>query len=185
LTFDQKIQIAIAIGTCFAAVATSAAVIYSLIQTWRATRSKLKITVIFTETDGKPDMYGDSTAPVPALKIQVANHGQRLVYLTSVGWKTGKLFAREKMSQRMTDGWPIPCKVEPAEYATFWIAPDDWEDWLKAFGAKLLVPPRLWFKPYIRAIVFTSLGEEVTAKLQGKVLEQLTRYAPKNKAGFT
>jgi hypothetical protein len=183
LTFDQKIQVAIAVGTCFAAVATSAAVIYSLIQTRRATRSKLKFIVILTRADGKPNLYGDATALVPALRIQVANHGQRLVYLTYVGWKTGRLFARKKMSQNITSGWPLPCKVEPAEYATFWITPDDWDDWLKDFCTNLLAPPRFWFKPYIRILARTSLGEDITAKLSKEVFTELTRYSSKSNAG--
>ena len=178
MTLDQKIQLAIAIGTCCAAAATFTAVIYSLIQTRLATRSRLRINVVLSEHGGCPDVFGDATVMLSALKIQVANHGQRPVFLTAVGWKAGRLFSRVTKSQNITDGWPLPCKVEPSEYATFWVAPDDgWEKWLKAFAEEVLVAVRFGRKPYLRLAVLTSLGEEIAAKLPADVFMELTRYA--------
>ncbi|WP_158755269.1 hypothetical protein [Dyella sp. S184] len=117
---------------------------------------------------------------LPALKIQVANHGQRPVFLTAVGWKVGRFFSRVTKSQNMTDGWPLPCKVESSEYATFWVAPDGWDKWLKAFAEEVLVPSRFGCKPYLRLAVLTSLGEQINARLPADVLVKLTRYASPN-----
>lgn len=182
MTFDQKIQIAIAIGTCSAAVATSAAVVFSLIQTRLATRSRLRVNVVLAEHGGRPDLYGDATEMLPALKIQVANHGQRPVYLTTVGWKAGRFFSRVTKSQNMTDGWPLPSKVEPSEYATFWVVPDGWDRWLKAFAEEVLVSGHFGSKPYLRLAVMTSLGEQINTRLPADVLVELTRHAsPKRK----
>ena len=109
--------------------------------------------------------------------VQIVNVGQRQARIIGVGWKTRRMWRRSFHTQVVWDqgSWDVPCKIEPTDYATFFINPGRMElsGWMKAFAKEVLKRPLFRSRPYVRLFVRTSLDETFTRRVPREIYKQM------------
>ena len=85
MTFDQKIQVWVAVGTWVAGLATLAAVVVALYLARRTEKVRLNVHVGLRVV-----VIGDGSPFQEHLSISVTNVGERSVTINTVGWAVGK-----------------------------------------------------------------------------------------------
>ncbi|EGR0682346.1 hypothetical protein NMT15_003069 [Vibrio cholerae] len=170
MSFDQKIQLANTIGTWLAAIATFAAVLFSLYLARASSKINLRvlagIRVIFEGSE--PRYY---------FGVNITNKADRNVVITSIGWSIGK----KKNAQYCIQPFyaplsaKVPITLQYGEASSFLIpiSDDEVNNWLipfaegfvKSFDEKHLKTLKLW--------VETSVGERVELLPENNFLEKL------------
>jgi len=169
LSFDQWVQVAIAVGTCVAAVATFAVVLVSLWLATRRPKSDLKLTVAKMVA-----IVGDGTPMEDVISFRVTNLGERSVVLTGISWIAGSGKNKIAMLQLFDEYTPqFPQTLKHAETFGADVYLKDKPKWLQGF-ADIMVNERV--EPSLRTLrvqVGTSLGETISAKPQDTFVEAL------------
>lgn len=131
MTFDQRIQVWIAVGTWLAGVGTIAATVVALYLARRAERLRLRIRVQLMQV-----VMGDGTPFQDQLGIDVANVGERPITINSVGWAVGKGKGRRYALQPLNSPYSAQYPIELAygKSAKFLISFESMPNWAKDFG---------------------------------------------------
>ena len=107
MTFDQKVQIWMVVGTWVAGLATFLAVMTSLHLARRGEKVRLRIFVGIRRV-----MRGDGSPGEDQLCFDVTNVGDRPVIITNLGWVVGKRTKRRYCIQPRFESWSQQCPVE-------------------------------------------------------------------------
>ena len=99
MTFDQKVQLWMVVGTWVAGLATLLAVMTALYLAKNVEKVRLKIFVGIREV-----FPGDGSSPEHVC-FDVTNVGQRPVTITGVGWVIGKRKKRKGLIQLLSGSW--------------------------------------------------------------------------------
>ncbi len=170
MTFDQTIQIWVAIGTWFAGLATLAAVIVSL---WLSRRSeKVRLDV---QAGLRVVVIGDGSPFQENASIIVTNLGDRAVTVNSIGWAIGKGKARRHCLQPVygphTSQWPI--ELAHGKSATFMVSFVLMPTWPADFAQGFVQDCSERSLKTLRALVHTSVGQTVEVTPETPLLDLL------------
>lgn len=173
MTLDQKIQIWVAVGTWFAALATLAAVVVALQLARRVEKVKLKVHVGLREL-----FMGDGSPAEDHFAVNVTNLGERPVIVNSVGWAVGKGKHRRFAVQTVAARYSAQCPIELAygKEANFMVSFRVVPNWLKDFATGFVRDLSDRNLKTLVALVQTSVGQTVEARLEDNLLEALKKY---------
>jgi len=165
MNLDQKIQLAIALGTWSAAIATFGAVVVSLCLATRGDRVRLRCNANILHIYAR-----DGSPPEETVGITVANLGERPVTINSVSWKIGKGKKAKYGYQVLTGGNICPAKIAHGEQAQFTISLQTAPTWANDLMTGFVEDGDL---RTLRALVNTSVGEAVEVVPAESVLKRL------------
>lgn len=164
-------------GSWLAGVGSLAAVITSLWLARRESRIKLGVTVKHMQLV----TAGIGDAP-DYLHINIVNKCIRPVKITGVGWEVGRLKNKDHFVQLFGDknSDALPKMLNEGEEANLLVKfheiGDD-NDWIKTFPRKALLPkPKQKIKT-LRAIVYTSVGQNFKVKVDQDLRKTLVKEA--------
>ena len=114
MSFDQRIQIAIAVGTWLASIATFSAVVVALYLARRDERVRLKV-----DADLMSRIEASGAVQNGCLLIRITNLSVRPVTIVLIGWCIGKGKKNKHGIQRFgnPESSEIPAKLEHGETA--------------------------------------------------------------------
>jgi hypothetical protein len=135
VTFDQKIQIWIAIGTWLSGVGTIAATVTALYLAKRVEKLRLQVRVGLMQV-----VMGDGTPFQDHLGIDVTNAGERAITINTIGWAVGKGKKRKYAVQPLQNPHSAQCPIELAygKNAKFIVSFDVVPNWARDFGTSFV-----------------------------------------------
>ena len=169
MTFEQKVQLWMLVGTWVAGLATLAAVMTSLYFARSAAKVRLRISVGIRVV-----ISGDGSPGKDHLCFDVTNVGERPVIITTVGWVVGKRKKRKYCIQPLFDPLLSPqCPIEltHGKNAMLMVSLAGPPDWVRGFK-KFLDTAGQSLKT-LRAQVFTSVGQTFEIKPEGSLIDLL------------
>ena len=157
MTFEQGIQVAIAIGTWFASIATIAAVIVALYLAKKDERVRIKVNANLMSRFQAPTIVEHEF-----LSIRVTNLGARPVEIVVVGWCIGKGKKKKKFIQTFgnPESTAIPARIPHGGTAHFTLSPDDTSSWIRSMADCLLQYQSGTSLDTLRVLISTSTGEK-------------------------
>ena len=169
MTFEQKVQLWMLVGTWVAGLATLAAVMTSLYFARSAAKVRLRIFVgIFTV------IRGDGSPGEDHVCFDVTNVGERPVIITTVGWVVGKRKKRKYCIQPLSGSWTeqYPAELTHGKNAKFMVSLAGASGWVRGFKEFLDDTSDQSLKT-LRAQVFTSVGQTFEIKPEGSLIDLL------------
>lgn len=172
MTFDQKIQIWMVVGTWLAGFATVAAVVVALYLAQRSDSVRLKAYA------GLRDFIPDDGSPVEEhLNISVTNLGERPITINSVGWAIGKRkkrrFCIQSVSGRYTKQYPI--ELAHGKRADFMVSFRVTPNWSKEFATGFVKDLSDKSLNTLVAQIHTSVDQTVEVRPEKDLLERLKK----------
>lgn len=170
MTFDQKIQVWVAVGTWLAGLATLAATVVALRLARQGQRIQLKVHV------GIRELYvGDGTPAQDHVCIDVTNLGDRPVTVNTVGWAVGKgkrrKYCIQPTSGRYTSQYPV--ELAHGKNAKFMVSFTDTPSWANHFATGFIENLSERSLKSLVAQVHTSVGTTIETKPESGLLELL------------
>ena len=157
MSFDQQIQVVIAVGTCLASVATFCAVVVALYLARRDESVRLNVRV-----DIMSRMKASSAVQHGCLLIRVTNLSMRPVMIVLIGWCIGK--GKKKKYGVQVFGNPesteIPARLEYGQTAQFTLSPAETVNWMKVMAGHILKDQSENSLKTLRVIIGTSTGKK-------------------------
>ena len=168
MTFDQKVQLWMVVGTWVAGLATLLAVMTALYLAKNVEKVRLRISVGIREVvpgDGSPAEY---------VWFDVTNVGQRPVTITGVGWVIGKRKKRKNYFQPLSGSWTKQCPAEltHGQNANFTVSLSDMPNWASDFAEFINDPSGQSLKT-LKAQIFTSVGQTFEVKPESNLIDRL------------
>jgi len=171
MTLDQNINIAIAIGTWLAGIATFLAVWVSLYLANRISVPRAQVSIghrIIVES-------GVASPHKEFVLFHIVNSGDRTLRVTQIGWKVGllkKRFAIQLYDASLSSALPI--ELTHGQEAKWFVPLDAREEpWLIHFSKKMLMPNFHTSCLTLKGQVFTSLGHVFEAKPEHNLISKL------------
>ena len=173
MTFDQKIQLWMLVGTWVAGLATLLAVMTAFYLATNVKKVRLRIFVGIRFVV----MRGDGSPREDRVCFDVTNVGERPVIITKVGWVVGKRKKRRYGIQPLSDSWKqCPAELTHAENAEFMIS-SDMPKWVRYFSEGFINDPSGQSLKTLRAQVFTSVGQTFEIKPESGLIDRLRGIA--------
>ena len=177
MTFDQMIQVWVAIGTWVAGLGTIAAVIVALYLARRSEKVRLQVHVGLRQV-----ILGDGSAFQRHVAISVTNRGERPVTINSVGWAVGKRKQRrvaiQPVSGPHTSQYPI--ELAHGKGANFMVSFVETPNWPREFATGFVEDLSDKSLKTLLAQVHTSVGQTVEVHPENDLLEELKKAASLN-----
>ncbi len=172
MTFDQKIQVILAVGTWFAAIGTIAAVVVALYLVRRTEKVRLKTHVglrVLVGADGQ----------IEHLNMNVTNVGEKPVTVNSIGWAIGKGKERRYCIQPVYGKWTsqYPVELSHGKSVDFMVSFLDVPDWLYEFSTGFVKDLSNKSIKTLVAQIFTSVGQTIEVRPEGNLIERLREVA--------
>ena len=169
MTFEQKVQLWMVVGTWVAGLATLAAVMTSLYFARSAEKVRLKIFVGIRQL-----IRGDGSPGEDHVYFGITNVGERPVIITTVGWVVGKRKKRKYCIQPRFESWSQQCPVEltHGKNTTLMVSLAGDPNWVRDFK-KFLDDTSDQSLKTLRAQVFTSVGQTFEIKPKGSLIDLL------------
>ena len=170
MTFEQKVQLWMVVGTWFAGLATLAAVLTALYFARRGEKVRLKIYVGIRQL-----IRGDGSPGQDHVCFDVTNVGQRPVTITTVGWVVGKRKKRKYCVQPLLASRSQQCPVEltHGENAHLMISLTETPNWASDFSAGFINDPSGQSLKTLKAQIFTSVGQTFEIKPESDLIDRL------------
>ena len=170
MTFNQKVQLWMVVGTWVAGLATLAAVITALYFARRAEKVRLKIFVGIRQI-----IYGDGSPFEDHVCFDVTNVGQLPVTITTVGWVVGKRKKRRYCVQPLLASRSQQCPVEltHGEQAHLMVSLTKTPNWASDFSAGFINDPSGQSLKTLKAQIFTSVGQTFEIKPESDLIDRL------------
>ena len=171
MTFEQKVQLWLVVGTWVAGLATLLAVMTSLHFSRRSERVRLKISVGIRQTIGDGNPLEDHVC------FDVTNVGDRPVIITTIGWVVGRRKKRRYCIQPLSGRWTkqYPIELTHGQNAHFMVSLAETPNWVREFSAGFINDPSDQSLKTLRAQVFTSVGQTFEVKPETGLIHQLRR----------
>ena len=170
MTFDQKVQLSLVVGTWVAGLATLLAVMTSLYLARRGERVRLKIWVGVRELLG-----GDGSPQDECVCFNVTNVGERPVVVNLVGWVVGRgkkrKYCVQTLSGPLTKQYPM--ELTHGKDAMFTVSLSSTPNWTSDFCARFINDPSGRSLKTLRAQIFTSVGQTVEVKPETGLVDRL------------
>ena len=170
MTFEQKVQLWMVVGTWVAGLATLGAVMTSLYFARSAEKVRLRIFVGI-----RVAFSGDGSLGKDYVCFDATNVGERPVIITTVGWVVGKRKKNRKYCiQPLFESWSQQCPVEltHGKNAKLMVPLDGSPGWVRGFKEFLDDTSDQSLKT-LRAQVFTSVGKTFEIKPEGSLIDLL------------
>ena len=169
MTFEQKVQLWMVVGTWVAGLATLAAVMASLYFARRVEKVRLKIFVGIRQI-----IHGDGSPFEDHVCFDVTNVGERPVIITTVGWVVGKRKKRRYCVQPLLAARSQQCPVEltHGKNVMLMVSLTEAPNWVSGFK-KFLDDTSDQSLKTLRAQVFTSVGKTFEIKPEGSLIDLL------------
>ena len=168
MTFEQKVQLWMVVGTWFAGLATLAAVIMALYFSRRAEKVRLKIFVGIRQL-----IHGDGSPFEDHVCFGVTNVGERPVIITTVGWVVGKRKKRRYCVQLFTSrSQQCPVELTHGKNAQLVVSLTEMPNWASDFKKWIDDISDQSLKT-LRVQVFTSVGQTFEIKPEGSLVDRL------------
>ena len=169
MTFEQKVQLWMVVGTWFAGLATLAAVIMALYFSRRTEKVRLKIFVGIRQL-----IHGDGSPFEDRVCFDVTNLGERPVIITTVGWVVGKRKKRRYCIQPLLASRSQQCPVEltHGKTAQLMVSLTETPNWVSDFK-KFLDDTSDQSLKTLRAQIFTSVGQTFEIKPESPLVDRL------------
>ena len=169
MTFEQKVQLWMVVGTWVAGLATFAAVMTSLYLAKRPEKVRLKIFVGIRQI-----IRGDGSPREDHVCFDVTNVGERPVIVTTVGWVVGKRKKRRYCVQPLLGSLSQQCPVEltHGKKAMLMFSLTEAPNWVSDFK-KFLDDTSDQSLKTLRAQIFTSVGQTFEIKPESPLIERL------------
>ena len=166
MTFEQKVQLWMVVGTWVAGLATFAAVVTSLYFARSAEKVRLRIFVGIRTL-----IRGDGSFGEDFVCLNVTNVGERPATITTVGWVVGKRKKRKHYIQKLFQpgSQQCPFELKHGENANLMISTAAWVTDFKKF----LDDTSDQSLKTLRAQVFTSVGQTSEIKPEGSLIDLL------------
>ena len=174
LTFDQKVQIGLLLGTWAAGLATLAAVCVSLYLARRGEKVRLRIFVGLRMT-----VLGDGSPPEEHVCFHVTNLGERPVSIQSVGWVVGKRKKRKYCIQPLSGRWTTQCpaEIKYGQDVTFMVSLSETPNWARDFSVGFINDPSGQSLKTLRAQIFISVGQTFEVKPESGLIDRLRQVS--------
>ena len=172
MTFDQKVQLWMVVGTWVAGLATFLAVMTSLYLARHGAKVRLRIFVgirLIVRGDGSPrEEY---------VCFDITNVGERPVTITQVGWVVGRMNKRRYCIQPLSGPWTRQCPVEltHGQNAQFMVSLSQMPNWARDFSTGFINDPSDKLLKTLKAQVFTSVGQTFEFKPESTLINRLRR----------
>lgn len=173
MTFDQKIQVWIAVGTWLASLGTIAAVGVALYLARRSEKISLEVTAGLRVV-----AVGDGTPLQDHLCIGVTNLGARPVTINTIGWATGRRKQRRYAIQPVLSPYSAkyPVVLAHGESALFMVSFELMPNWPNKLATGFVRD--LSGLKSLRAQVHTSVGTTVEIRPRQDLLDILAKHLP-------
>ena len=167
MTFEQKVQLLLVVGTWVAGLATLLAVMTSLHLARRGEKVRLSIFVGIRQ-----QIRGDGSPGEDHVCFDVTNVGDRPVSITAVGWVVGKRKKRRYCIQPQYGVFSQQCPVEltHGKNAKLMVSLTEVPHWARDFKTFLDDTSGQSLKT-LRAQVFTSVGQTFEIKPEGSLID--------------
>ena len=171
MTFEQKVQLWMVVGTWVAGLATLAAVITALYFARRAEKVRLKIFVGIRQI-----IHGDGSPFEDHVCFGVTNVGERPVIITTVGWVVGKRKKRRYCVQPLlaTRSQQCPVELTHGKNVQLMVSLTETPNWVSDLK-KCLDDTSDQSLKTLRAQVFTSVGKTFEIKPERRLIDRLRR----------
>ena len=175
MTFDQKVQLWMVVGTWVAGVATLLAVMTSLYLARRGERVRLNISVGIRQL-----MRGDGSPPEDHVCFHITNVGDRPVVITVVGWVVGRWKRNQKHCiQPLSGPWTrqYPAELPHGQDVRFMVSLSETPHWASDFCKGFIDDPSGRALKTLKAQIFTSVGQIFEVKPEGGLIDRLRLVA--------
>ena len=166
MTFDQKVQLWMVVGTWVAGLATLLAVMTALYLAKNVEKVRLRIFVgirVVVPGDGSPPEH---------VCFGVTNVGQRPVTITTVGWVIGKRKKRKYLIQ-LISGSLANAELTHGQNANFKVPLSDMLNRASGFPAEFINDPSGQSLKTLKAQIFTSVGQTFEVKPESDLIDRL------------
>ena len=170
MTFDQRVQLWLVVGTWVAGLATLLAVITSLWLARRGERVRLKIWV------GIRDLVGDDGSRWgECVCFDVTNVGDRPVTINLIGWVVGKGKKRKFCAQTLSGPFTkqYPYELTHGQNATFAVWLSETPNWASDLSTRFIEDPSGKSLETLRAQIYTSMGRTFEVKPESGLVDRL------------
>lgn len=170
MTFDQKVQLWMVVGTWVAGVATLLAVMTALYLARRGEKVRLRIFVGIREV-----FRGDGSPHEDHVCFHVTNVGERPVTITTLGWVVGRRKKRKYCIQPLSGSWTkqYPAELTHGQDARFMVSLSETPNWESDFSTRFINDSSGQSLKTLRAQIFTSVGQTFEVKPESGLIDQL------------
>ena len=169
MTFDQKVQLWMLVGTWVAGLATLLAVMTAFYLATNVEKVRLRIFVGIRAV-----IRGDGSPGEDHVCFDVTNVGERPVIITAVGWVVGKRKKRKYCIQPLSGSWKqCPAELTHAQNAKFMVSLSDMPNWVSDFSAGFINDPSGQSLKTLKAQIFTSVGQTFEVKPESGLIDRL------------
>lgn len=174
MTFDQKIQVWVAVGTWLAGLATLAAVVVALHLARRTEKVRLKVHVGLRVV-----VIGDGSPFQEHLSMDVTNLGDRSVTINTVGWAVGKGTKRGFCIQPVSGPFAtqFPVELGHGKNANFMVSFLATPNWLREFSTGFVKDLSDRSVKTLVAQIHTSVGQTVEVRPERSLVQRLRESA--------
>jgi hypothetical protein len=172
MTFDQKIQLWMTIGTWLASIGTITAVGVAIWLSQKSSKVRLKVNV------GIRDHYFVNDPPIlKNLGIGITNIGERPVIINSVGWAIGRGMNEKRCLQFGIEPLALsfPMELGYGKSVNLAVSSTNHPNWLKEFSNEFIGDLSASSLKSLRLLVDTSVGKIVKVRPEKGLLDALNQ----------